>query len=950
MLTVLSPMATPLGAATNPIYSQSSDTNQPLLSPAACAAMGSVLPTSRVDVVRTTGEQLFDEAMQHSGAYASTQTPMPPPQPAVGHEHGSTGPRDLNDLCRAQAQQIEMLMQTMQAQLLNAQHMQQQHAQQHANMREELQWYRDNAEAAQAAHGEMIHTIQRTQDREEERHVRRTSGSPEHVSAVDIAKIASACPHDGNTEKGLQWWAGVRGIMQRTCARVVSIAESDQPPEVPAGPADKLLFDMVVACIDTNKTKGADLLLTIRQQTPSIIDHGWHAKRIMCEEGVVLTTAEADAIYSQIKAEAISIDTTKEQARTIAHKITAKWLRLPQDRRGHSRRNVELLIEAIPDNAMDVRRSVQALCDAREGMPGAEPFSIDEMAVHVYSHMHRWRVLNPSASASTRTPPFAGNTTLIGDTRKCANCGKQNAHHPKDCDHKCKTCGFSFCGTGHGKTCPLTERTLRPREQILTALGKPLMPWLYGKLQAAHKKKYADTANTANDGGGNKTNVVFFDDDAPLNFTIQYNHPEDEGYEFASDGTAFVCGDCDTGDVPTQVLQFDIHVDEPRRVRTSITFFDERSSGTATPSLQLSHEPQSQPSQEAATPASFYADLPVASAPASAIADEPNTYEPTTWSRDNAARTEPADARDNWIYYRQPFGPAPPRCFAEVDMPVRALHFTGDDDSAYMMRCFDTEDTAMITGDDTPRVRAIVDSGSNVVVSNTTAIAPQAAWKPPMHRLLGGVNGNAPAIVRLQAENVPIVLTSNGVRLTEVFPRVLIVDAAPPCIISHAVLEDTLGHEVRYKQGYTQAANGTRVDIEHKPRGLYSVWCEPVPEEDVAMVISSNIPHNNRLVMLWSARAIMGPEALKQLQQTTVGHRITSKFTHSMLQVVETDDCRKQANGKSKPHPTSAPTSRASRPGGRFIIDAWGPCTHLGSRFCTVCGQVRQHLASGSLS
>ena len=419
-------MSAPDGAYTNPIFSQPIvDSNQPLLSPAARAMYGSDIPITRVDTVQASGEELLNAALHTNVDQTMTPTYTPASTNAAVHEHGSTGSgASLQQLCRTQSEQLQMLMSAMHTQITTAQQAAETSARQLAAAQAEMRWLRESAEASQIAQGEMMQIIQASQAREQQRHDKRTALAPDNVSAMDIAKIANACPHDGNTEKGMQWWAGIRGILQRACPEAVEIAESDRPPLSPAGPADKLLFDVVVACIDTNKAKGADLLLTIRQQSPSITDHGWKAKRIMCDEGSVRTTAEADAIYKQIAAEAVSLDTTKEQARTVAHKITAKWLRLPEDRRGHSRRNVELLLDAIPEVAIEVKRAIQALCDARESLTDAEPFTIDEMATHVYAHRPRARWHSRAASTTCAASPSSRTTRAMATSTRATSTTK----------------------------------------------------------------------------------------------------------------------------------------------------------------------------------------------------------------------------------------------------------------------------------------------------------------------------------------------------------------------------------------------------------------------------------------------------------------------------------------------------------------------------------------------
>ena len=358
----------------------------------------------------------------------------------------------------------------------------------------------------------------------------RRQATASKATAADIARAASACPHNGDVEKGLQWWSQMRGLLRRLSEKALEVAECDSKPNVDEQDENKLIYEVAVASINLKSKEGENLLRLIRQQNPSIVDDGWATRRLMCDVGQHVSTLEANAIYSEIALYTIDLDANKASVLAVAHCITEKWLKLPTDRKGHSRRNVEMLLEAVPEAAVAVRDSVQSLCDAAESMDHPLP-DINMVAGYIYTHMARWRANNkgvhmPRAHVAQGQERSAGRTRPRDDKMPCANCGTAG-HHPRDCKHKCSTegCGVSYCGTGHGKKCPLTLSTMPTNDKVLTFHDKPLMGFLYKKLTEKHKAKHDGT-------GGQRTNAAF--DEAP--FTLMADETA---------GDTFHCSTCD---------------------------------------------------------------------------------------------------------------------------------------------------------------------------------------------------------------------------------------------------------------------------------------------------------------------------------------------------------------------------------------------------------------------
>mmetsp|Transcript_24456 Transcript_24456/g.56917 ORF Transcript_24456/g.56917 Transcript_24456/m.56917 type:complete len:143 (-) Transcript_24456:28-456(-) len=119
----------------------------------------------------------------------------------------------------------------------------------------------------------MIAVLLKARDVEAQREARRNDCDARNISAIDIAKVVSACAYHGDVERGMQWWAGTRVILERMCPIAVRIAEAPNSPDPHFVNEDKLLYDVRIACIDASKAKGADLLLKIHQQQP--MRRGW---------------------------------------------------------------------------------------------------------------------------------------------------------------------------------------------------------------------------------------------------------------------------------------------------------------------------------------------------------------------------------------------------------------------------------------------------------------------------------------------------------------------------------------------------------------------------------------------------------------------------------------------------------------------------------------------------
>uniref|UniRef100_A0A7S0L762 Uncharacterized protein n=1 Tax=Coccolithus braarudii TaxID=221442 RepID=A0A7S0L762_9EUKA len=142
--------------------------------------------------------------------------------------------------------------------------------------------------------------------------------------------------------------------------------------------------------------------------------------------------------------------------------------------------------------------------------------------------------------------------------------------------------------------------------------------------------------------------------------------------------------------------------------------------------------------------------------------------------------------------------------------------------------------------------------------------------------------------------------------------------------MSHAQLEDVMGRQFDYKNNRAITSQGDVVHMQHQPRGLYCIQYEPAPPMNQTHMMQADVCYSTRQALLWSARLNIGPEALKLLPTTTVDHGLTT-ITPAMLKAIETDDVRKQAYNSHNLHAATMPTSLAAKPGGRFIIDAWGP-------------------------
>ena len=207
-------------------------------------------------------------------------------------------------------------------------------------------------------------SLQISQDRAEAKENR--EHRPKTITAAELARAATACPHDGNVEHGPQWWLGSKGVLRMLSQEAVTIAEGEDAPTTDQAAVNRVLFDFVLASIDQKKEAGLALVRKIMMQTPSMLDDGWRTRRLMMDIGKPMTSIEADAQYTKIYKFNFNIDASKSEIENTAHKITEEWNKLPADRKGHSRRNVEILIAAIPAVADEVRKQVQATLDNGE--------------------------------------------------------------------------------------------------------------------------------------------------------------------------------------------------------------------------------------------------------------------------------------------------------------------------------------------------------------------------------------------------------------------------------------------------------------------------------------------------------------------------------------------------------------------------------------------------------
>ena len=675
-------------------------------------------------------------------------------------------------------------------------------------------------------------SLQISQDRAEAKENR--EHRPKTITAAELARAATACPHDGNVEHGPQWWLGSKGVLRMLSQEAVTIAEGEDAPTTDQAAVNRVLFDFVLASIDQKKEAGLALVRKIMMQTPSMLDDGWRTRRLMMDIGKPMTSIEADAQYTKIYKFNFNIDASKSEIENTAHKITEEWNKLPADRKGHSRRNVEILIAAIPAVADEVRKQVQATLDNGEWFGHPAP-DINHVCTLIYAQLSRWCVANPQASTSKQPLPFTGTMQALkdaaGQPKPCANCGKggAKAHHPRECPHKCPTCKFKFCGSGHGKPCPLTAITMPPIEMVTQHDGRPLPPPLYNLIAKAHAAKHGTKAST---------NFMLYEggeeEEKPMTCTI---------YGISYDDTFEVDGAMHAAYQHEQEIVHLLGGDATYRWEQILPVSE--SSYPSEEETQLMHEPT---------------DI------------------------------------------------EPPPLLA---MPV----YTDD---------ADMQDACMPAEGQADAFDAMLDTGSNVCVCNTRAIAPAHEWHAPHFSTLGGVNSDAPATIEAEARDVVMGMQAlDGSTHTMVVPRLLHVPAAPGVVLSHAIMEDTLDWEIRYKLGYVALPSGGKVAISHKPRGMYHIHLTP-HSGDQTYLMTSDVGYGNRTALLWNARLLLTPTALQLLPTTITGHGI-AKVTPAMMRAIEVCEIRKQAQAKRGSHTTSKPASTASQPGGRLITDAWGP-------------------------
>ena len=192
-----------------------------------------------------------------------------------------------------------------------------------------------------------------------------------YISAGDIAKAAHSARHGGKTAYGQLWWATARSVLRRLCPEATTLLEADGlAMMIDAHPAlietNTLAYEFCVACIDQSKDEGKALMRRILQATPSLVDDGWGVRRLIMGLDAVKTTLEADAIYRELASYTVSLDADKDGALDVSARIDEKWNRLPAYRKGHSRRNSELLVDAIPVVAAEVAKDVRLTCDMLE--------------------------------------------------------------------------------------------------------------------------------------------------------------------------------------------------------------------------------------------------------------------------------------------------------------------------------------------------------------------------------------------------------------------------------------------------------------------------------------------------------------------------------------------------------------------------------------------------------
>lgn len=430
------------------------------------------------------------------------------PHTTPEHTHGSTSVtiHDLMQLVSAQTRQQELQMQQWAAaQLRLEERMQERMRLQNINLEEKI---------AQLELERALDTATRG------------------ISGAELAKAACACPHAGNTAHGKQWWAGARGVVRRLNKSMFALAESRAPAASHERELNRDLYEFVMACIDQSNPEGIALVRVITQQQPSVIDDGWAVRRILMGVDENMTSLEADAIYDCISKKRISLDASKAAVLNIAHEITEQWDALPANRKGHSRRNVELLIDAIPSVAEPVTVAVRSVINTADAL-SQPPLSLDAVAGLIFANLSQWRIANPSA-ADPNWAPRAHYTDM-----KCLSCG-DSGHSSSACPNICNECGFSFCGKNLGKPCAVTAKAEMPA-RVFNFFGRPIPKSLYDKL-VAKRAELAAAPETAGGGANGALTIQFFEDGPKQPSSYAFHAHFDYGdCDLALESTCIMC-------------------------------------------------------------------------------------------------------------------------------------------------------------------------------------------------------------------------------------------------------------------------------------------------------------------------------------------------------------------------------------------------------------------------
>ena len=114
----------------------------------------------------------------------------------------------------------------------------------------------------------------------------------------------------------------------------------------------------------------------------------------------------------------------------------------------------------------------------------------------------------------------------------------------------------------------------------------------------------------------------------------------------------------------------------------------------------------------------------------------------------------------------------------------------------------------------------MLDTGSDVHVTPTTDLGHEVGWHQPEKKGLGGINGKEPARVCGVSGAVALAFRNDVLGdYSTVVSKVLHVPVAPHIILSHTLLEDSLGWEILYRRGEVRVPGGGILKIHHASGG-----------------------------------------------------------------------------------------------------------------------------------